>query len=50
MNLRNAEEGKEYIIKDIIADVDFCLKNDLGISPMSMAEIIHNIYSKLKEK
>ena len=34
---------------DIILDVDFCFKNDLGISPTDMAEFIHNIYSKLKE-
>jgi guanylate kinase len=35
---------------DIISYVDFCMKNDLGLSPDVMAELIHNIYSKLKEE
>ena len=35
---------------DIMADVDFSLKNDLGIAPKVMAGIIHYIYTKFKEK
>ena len=33
---------------NIILDVDFCLKNDLGIESKVMAGFIHNIYSELK--
>ena len=33
---------------DIISNVDFCLRNDLGLKPNVMATIIHNIYSELK--
>jgi guanylate kinase len=33
---------------DIISNVDFCLRNDMGLKPDVMANIIHNIYSELK--
>jgi guanylate kinase len=35
---------------DIISNVDFCLRNDMGLEPDVMATIIHNIYSELKGK
>jgi len=33
---------------DIISNVDFCLRNDMGLKPEVMAKLIHNIYSELK--
>lgn len=33
---------------DIINDVDFCLRNDLGITPERMAKFIHELYIATK--
>ena len=52
----NASEARRRLnaddedFKDILEHVDFCLKNDLGLTPKVMAELIHYIYSKLEEK
>lgn len=32
----------------IVSNVDFCLRNDLGLKPDIMAKFIHNIYLELK--
>jgi len=50
----NDEEARRRLRADasdfvgIINDVDFCLRNDLGLKPDVMAKFIHDIYLELK--
>lgn len=44
---RRRLKSDDIDFEDIISNVDFCLKNDLGITPDVMASIVHKIYSEV---